>query len=69
MGRKEGLYQVETSAWSIYSGVSQGSVLGLLFFLVCINNLYQYQSCDVKIFDTSMFPVIENDAVTADGLS
>ena len=48
----------KASTWgSISAGVPQGSILGILFFLVYINDLTANIRCDIKLFanDTSLF--------------
>ena len=57
------------SKWaSICASVQQGSVLGSLFFLVCISDLVENVNCDVKKFadDTSLFSVVEDERRSAD---
>ena len=53
----------KTSQWvTISAGVTQGSILGPLFFLVYINDLTTELKCNVKLFadDTSLFSVAHN---------
>ena len=53
------------SEWApICAGASQGSVLGPLFFLVCVNGLIANLKFEVKMFadDTSLFKVVDDVA-------
>ena len=60
------------SDWaSICDGVPRGSVMGLLFFLVDINDLIVNLKCDVKMLadDTSLFKVVYDVGRSADELN
>lgn len=49
----------QASSWAnLHTGVPEGSVLGLIFFLICINNLTDNLSSNPKLFtdDESLFP-------------
>ena len=53
----------QNSSWTpVFAGVSQGSVLGLLFFLIDINDLDEGMSSTTNIFadDTSLFSIIND---------
>ena len=56
---------------SICAGIPQGSVLGLLFFLVYINDLVANVKGDIKMFadDTSLFTVVEDERRSAGKLN
>ena len=53
----------QNSSWiTVFAGVSQGSDLGPLFFLVYVNDLTEGISSTTKLFadDTSLFSVVNN---------
>ena len=60
------------SSWSnIEAEVSQGSILGTLFFLISINNLSDGLTSNAKLFtdDTSLFPAFHNINSTGNDLN
>ena len=60
------------SEWSsITTEIPQGSVLGPLFFLVCINDLVNDLSSDAKLFadDISLFTIVYDGNITAKQLN
>ena len=60
------------SSWTnVQSGVPQRSILGLLFFLIYINNLSDGLNSNPKLFadDTSLFSVVQNISSTANDLN
>ena len=62
----------KNSCWSsITAGVPQGSVLGLLFFLIYINDLVDSISSEAKLFadDTSLFTVVYDVNIAANKLN
>ena len=60
------------SSWTnVEAGVLQGCILGLLFFLIYINDLCYGLTSNPKLFadDTSLFSVVQNINSTANDLN
>ena len=62
----------KNSEWAdISAGVSQGSVLGLLLFLVYSNDVVKSVGCDIKLFadETPHFSTAYDESKTAEELN
>ena len=63
---------VQNSLWTnVHAGVSQGSILSLLLFLIYINDLLDNLTSNAKLFadDTSLFSVFHDVNTSADELN
>ena len=62
---------VYSNGVTIEAGVSQGSILGPLLFLIYINDIVSDITSNVKLFadDTSLSMAVENPIITADILN
>ena len=70
--RKHVVFNGQASTWTnITAGVPQGSILGLILFLVYINDLSEGLSTNDKLFadDTSLFTLIHDSQTSANVLS
>ena len=62
----------QNSSWTnVHVGVSQGSILDPSLFLICINDLSENLTSNLKLFavDTSLFSVVHDVIASAKELS
>ena len=70
--RKQRVLNGQLSSWyNIESSVPQGSILSPLLFLICINDLSEGLTTNVRLFsdDVSLFSVADNNNLSATNLN